>query len=166
MTSGEKSPFMAHRDAIAAWKPQSEIWPLVYGNQLGALCVAGSSFTILMRTRQFLNLFTQQQLLETILPVVGLPTVGFLIASELFIERKLAQHFSMGEGYKPICTTCIELRGSVIQVQTYTLCGRVYCMVTNGFTCFTGHFWRYTAIFAFDGRLWRLIDYLQDLSHS
>ncbi|KAM7541365.1 hypothetical protein Aperf_G00000024066 [Anoplocephala perfoliata] len=104
-----------HREIIQTWHPQAQIWALTHGARIATFCVAGSSFVILIRMRQFFNLFSQQHLFGTILPCVVLPSVGQYISHDLFINRKIINEFNSPERSKSFCSTCLEIRGSVIQ---------------------------------------------------
>lgn len=105
-----------YREITQTWHPQAQIWALTHGTRIGTFCVAGSSFAILIRMRQFFNLFSQQHLIGTILPCVILPSVGYYVSQDLFINRKIFYGFNSSENRKSFCSTCLETRGSVIQV--------------------------------------------------
>uniref|UniRef100_A0A0X3Q661 Transmembrane protein 126A n=1 Tax=Schistocephalus solidus TaxID=70667 RepID=A0A0X3Q661_SCHSO len=113
------------------WQPQSEVWPLVHGPKMASVCVMASSFAIILRMRQFYNLFSQQHFFGTIIPVVSLPTIGYLIASDLLVKRCLSSQFANYDSTRPICTTCYELRGSVLQAAM----GVVFPYMLSMFAC-------------------------------
>lgn len=119
-SSGSQRKFtqevVEHRKAVSAWLPQTDVWALAYGSKISTLFVAGSGFTILMRVRQFFNLFSQQHFAGTVLPVVGLPCIGYVIAHDLFMERKLLSRFNSQKTRDSFCSTCFEMRGAVLQV--------------------------------------------------
>ena len=104
-----------YKDRVASWRPQTSVWALAHGAAISTVCVAGSSYTILIRMRQFFNLYSQQLLLGTILPVVVLPSMGFFMSHDLFVSRKLINGITPRE-QKSFCSTCLEIRGSFIQV--------------------------------------------------
>lgn len=105
-----------HRKVVSSWCPQTSVWALAHGATMSCLCVAGSSYMILIRMRQFFNLYSQQYFLGTLLPVVALPSVGYIILQDVFVDRKLITGFSSPEARKSLCSTCVEIRGSFIQV--------------------------------------------------
>ncbi|VDD84269.1 unnamed protein product [Mesocestoides corti] len=112
---GSGYAFDEQRKTVSAWNPQTDVWALAHGTKISALCVAGSSFSILMRMRQFFSLFSQQHLLGTILPVVVLPSMGYIIANDIFIERPFVTRLSRPNIGQHFCSTCLEVRGSFIQ---------------------------------------------------
>ncbi|BHF57784.1 adenosine deaminase, tRNA-specific 3 [Sparganum proliferum] len=65
--------------------------------------------------RQFYNLFSQQHFFGTVIPVVGLPAIGYIMMSDFLVERGLFSRFAKYDEARPVCTTCYELRGSILQ---------------------------------------------------
>ncbi|KAL5964384.1 hypothetical protein TSMEX_007875 [Taenia solium] len=113
--SGISRAVEEHRKVVSSWCPQTSVWALAHGATISGLCVAGSSYMVLIRMRQFFNLYSQQYFLGTLLPVVALPSVGCIILQDVFVNRKLVNGFSSPETRKSLCSTCLEVRGSFIQ---------------------------------------------------
>lgn len=119
MTNSKPSfdkPLKEYRDKLSLWRPQTEVWGATQGTLIGACCVAGSSLLILVRMRQFFNLYSQHHFLGTVLPCIVFPTTGYAIFQDLLVDRKIIFALRSPEGRKNFCTNCYETRGSIIQV--------------------------------------------------
>ncbi|KAM3172443.1 hypothetical protein ACTXT7_014513 [Hymenolepis weldensis] len=108
-------PLKEYRDKLYVWRPQVEVWGATQGMLIGACCAAGSSLFILVRMRQFFNLYSQHHFLATAMPCIIFPTFGYLIFQDLCIDRKIVAGLRYPELKKSFCPTCFETRGSLIQ---------------------------------------------------
>ena len=105
-----------HRGRVTSWKPRKGVWALLYGTTVATVCAAGSSYSILFGMRRFFGLHTKHHLGASVIPVVAFSSVACYMAWDLFIDRDLIMRFSAPVKNKPFCSTCFEVRGTLIQV--------------------------------------------------
>ncbi|KAL5112194.1 hypothetical protein TcWFU_005652 [Taenia crassiceps] len=66
--------------------------------------------------RELADVVEVELIAEVKLTLVALPSVGYAILQDIFVNRKLVSGFSSPETRKSLCYTCLEIRGSLIQM--------------------------------------------------
>ncbi|GAB1861175.1 Transmembrane protein 126A [Camponotus japonicus] len=105
------------------WKPQSDVWPLLYGRPILATAAACTGFYINLRFRKKLRL-RDYGWLPTIVSLTAVPTaMTGLFYSEFVLNKLLLLEVR--------CPLCLEIRSVLSQIFTGVFCPLMLVPIAN-----------------------------------